>query len=162
MQKLLFSVICVGVLVGLLAPSDKPTTAAATAGAEPGLFESPDYEETHLKRRDNGHFYVTADINGADIVFLVDTGASTVALTEDDAEAAGLDFSPDEFEPVARTANGIARGKALTLPKVTVDGKEVMEVEALILANSEVSLLGQSYLSRIGGVQMSGDTMTLR
>jgi aspartyl protease family protein len=160
MQKLVFFVLGFGALVGIMMPSDKPTVASAKA--EPGLFESPAYEETQLKRRDNGHFYVTAEVNGADIEFLVDTGASTVALTEEDAEAAGLDFSPDEFEPVARTANGIARGKALTLPKVTVDGKEVMEVEALILANSEVSLLGQSYLSRIGGVQMSGDTMVLR
>ena len=162
MQKLVFFVLGFGVLVGILAPSDKPNAATAAAEAEPGLFGSPVYEETQLKRRDNGHFYVTAEVNGADIEFLVDTGASTVALTEEDAEAAGLDFSPDEFEPVARTANGIAQGKALTLPRVTVDGKEVMEVEALILADSEVSLLGQSYLSRIGGVQMSGDTMVLR
>lgn len=162
MQKLIFLMLVVGTAIGVLMPSDPPRTAKASETKEPGLFEAPDYEETRLKRRADGHFYVTAEINDAEIEFLVDTGASVVALTEEDAEAAGLDFSPREYEPIGRTANGIARGKALTLSKVTVDGKEVMEVDAVILDRSEMSLLGQSYLSRIGGVEMSGGDMILR
>ena len=150
------------VLVGILAPSDKPEAAAAEQPTELGLFEAPQYKVTHLERWHDGHFYVTAQVNGASINFLVDTGASVVALTEEDARAAGLDFSPAEYEPIARTANGIAEGKALTLPKVTIEGKEVMEVDAAIVEGAEQSLLGQSYLSRISGVQMNGDHMVLR
>jgi aspartyl protease family protein len=164
MQKFLFIVFGLAVTVGLLMPSDKPSAAPARAAtAEKGaLFEAPPYRETELRRRPNGHFYVTAHVNGAPITFIVDTGASSVALTEADARAAGLDFSPEEYEPVARTANGIARGKALTLPKVSIEGKEVTEVDAMILEGADVSLLGQSYLARITGVEMNGDTMVLR
>jgi aspartyl protease family protein len=66
------------------------------------------------------------------------------------------------LEPIARTASGIAQGKAVTLPKVSIEGKDVPEVEAMIIEGAEVSLLGQSYLARISGVQMNGDTMVLR
>ncbi len=164
MRKLILSVIAFAIGVGLLMPSDKPAAPAATAARaeQTGLFERPVYKETELERRPNGHFYVTADINGAPINFVVDTGASSVALTEADARAAGIQFSAEEYEDVARTANGVARGKTLTLPKVSIEGKEVMEVDAMILEDADVSLLGQSYLARISAVQMNGDHMVLR
>lgn len=162
MQKLFLGVIGAGLLIGLLLPSEKPVAATPAQAAKAGLFEAPVYKKTELKRHYDGHFYVTANVNGAPITFLVDTGATRVALTQEDAKAAGLDFSPGEFEPVGQTANGIALGKLLTLPKVVIEGKEVMEVDAVILENSAISLLGQSYLSRLNGVQMNGDHMVLR
>ena len=73
---------------------------------EPGLFESAPYKETRLQRKRDGHFYVTAYVEGTPVSFVVDTGATTVALTQEAARAVGLQFSPSEFEPVARTANG--------------------------------------------------------
>lgn len=167
MQKLLVFVIGFGLLIGILLPSESPkapaaTAAATTPAAKGALFQAPPYQETKLQRRPDGHFYVTADVNGAPITFLVDTGASSVALSEADAKAAGLKFSASDYEPVARTASGIANGTLLTLPRVAIDGKEVMQVEAMIIEGAEVSLLGQSYLSRITSVQMNGDTMVLR
>ncbi len=164
MQKFILLVVAFAVGVALLAPSGKSTAPAAAQppARQAGLFDAPAYKETQLRRRPDGHFYVTADVNGAAISFLVDTGASTIALTEADARAAGLQFSSAEFGPVGRTANGIARGKAVTLPKVSIDGKEVMEVEATIIEGAELSLLGQSYLGRISAVQMNGDYMVLR
>ncbi len=164
MLKFVLIVTAFGVAVGVMLPSEKPAAPAATIAQaqKPGLFEASPYKETTLSRRPNGHFYVTADVNGASITFLVDTGASAIALTEADARAAGLQFSNAEYEPVAKTANGIARGKPVTLPKVSIEGKDVTEVEAMIVEGAELSLLGQSYLSRISGVQMNGDTMVLR
>jgi aspartyl protease family protein len=164
MKKLIAWVSTFAVAVALLAPSDKPAAPAANAAParQPGLFEASAYKETELTRKPNGNFYVTAYVNGAPISFVVDTGASIVALSESDARAARLHFSKSEFAPVARTANGVARGQALTLPKVSIEGKEVMEVEAMVIEGAEQSLLGQSYLARITGVQMNGDTMVLR
>lgn len=162
MQKLLLLMIALVVGIVVLVPSAETSAPPAPVARQQGLFEAPAYKETVLERTQDGHFYVTADVNGAPIRFIVDTGASSVALSQEDARAAGLQFSPDEFEPVARTANGIARGKIVTLPKVTIEGKEVMEVEGMILEDSNVSLLGQSYLARISGVEMSRDTMVLR
>lgn len=164
MKNFVFMAIVAAAGVGILMPSDEPSAPAAGPAQAPkaGLFEASPYKETSLKRRPNGHFYVTADVNGAPITFVVDTGASMVALTEADARAAGVPFSEAEYEPIGRTANGIARGKAITLPKVAIEGKEVMEVDAAIIQGADLSLLGQSYLSRISGVQMNGDTMVLR
>ncbi|HEX8414664.1 MAG TPA: TIGR02281 family clan AA aspartic protease [Sphingomicrobium sp.] len=170
MKSFIFIVLALAVAVGIMTPAtepDVPKPSAAHASTTPqtqkaGLFEASPYKETQLQRRPNGHFYVTADVNGAPITFLVDTGASKVALSEADARAAGIPFSESEYEPIARTANGIARGKAVVLPKVSIEGKEVMEVEAAIIEGAELSLLGQSYLSRITGIQMNGDTMVLR
>jgi len=164
MQKLALVMIVFAVMVGVLAPSGPSRSPAATEAQakQPGLFEGTPYKETELQRRPNGHFFVTGYVNGAPINFMVDTGASTVALTEADARAAGLQFSSEEFEPIAQTASGVARGKAVTLPKVAIEGKDVPEVEAMIIEGAQLSLLGQSYLARISGVQMNGDTMVLR
>lgn len=150
--------------IAMMMPSEKPAVPAATAAsAQPGgLFEATPYKETQLRRKPDGHFYVTAEVNGTPTTFLIDTGASTVALTESDARAAGLAFSEAEFEPVARTANGVAHGKRVTLRKVGIEGKDVTEVEAMIVKDAGISLLGQSYLARISGVQMNGEHMVLR
>ena len=163
MQKLVFVVLAIAVAVGFLMPG-KPSTPAATAASmgAPGLFEAPPYKVTQLERKADGHFYVTAEVNGAPVHFLVDTGATPVALTQDDARSIGLDFSSSDFEPIAQTANGVARGKAVTLAKVSVEGKDATEVAAVIMEKGGVSLLGQAYLARISGVEMSGEHMILR
>jgi aspartyl protease family protein len=163
MKTFIFMTFAFAIVAGITFPSSKPAAPASVAAhtGRSGLFEPSPYKETQL-RRQGGHFFVTADINGAQIRFLVDTGASAVALTEADARAVGLQFSSAEFEPVARTANGVARGKFVTLPKVSIEGKDVTEVDAMIVEDAGISLLGQSYLARITGVQMNGDTMVLR
>ena len=169
MKQLVLIVFVFAFGVAMLAPSGQPgapAAAPASASAEntqaAGLFEAAPYKETQLVRRPDGHFYVTADVNGKPTTFLIDTGASTVALTESDARAIGLQFSSSDFEPVARTATGVARGKRVTLRKVGIEGKDVTEVEAMIVEGAHLSLLGQSYLARISSVQMNGDHMVLR
>ena len=94
--------------------------------------------------------------------FVVDTGASAVALTAEDAERAGIKFSPSEYEYIGEGASGAVRGKLVTIGEIDVDGKKVEDVRGAVLADSKMSLLGQSYLSRMGEVQMSGDYMVLR
>jgi aspartyl protease family protein len=162
--KFLLAIFGFALLVGMLAPSGGPDAPASSAlqAREPGLFESAPYKETRLERKRDGHFYVTAYVEGTPVTFVVDTGASAVALTQEAARAIGLEFSPSEFEPVARTANGIAEGKRVTLSKVSIEGKDVTAVDAMIIENGDVSLLGQAYLSRISGVEMAGEYMILR
>ena len=101
-------------------------------------------------------------IAGEPVLMLVDTGASTVALTTEDAARVGVDFSEEDFQPIGTGASGAVRGVRTTLDSVDVDGKEVPAVEAAVIEGLEVSLLGQSYLSRLDSVSMSGDTMVLR
>lgn len=115
-----------------------------------------------LDRAPDGHFYAEAQVNGTPIRFLVDTGASGVALSADDARRAGLPFHSTEFSSVGRGASGEVRGKIVTLDRVTLGGKTVDNVSGAILEGSDMSLLGQSFLGRMGTIEITGDKMVIR
>jgi aspartyl protease family protein len=154
MGRGLFIVIAVGLLIGLAWPSAKPAPAIADDGTR---------HETVLERESNGHFYTHAKINDRELVhFIVDTGASVVVLTVNDARRLGIPINAAEFTVVGEGAGGPVRGLELTLDSVEVDGKRVEHVRAVVLEGSTLSLLGQAYLSRMGEVEMSGDYMVLK
>ncbi|MEO8619392.1 MAG: TIGR02281 family clan AA aspartic protease, partial [Sphingomicrobium sp.] len=117
---------------------------------------------TVLKRGAGGHFFTDASVNGMNVNFLVDTGATGVALTTDDAQRMGLVFSPSEFSVIGSGASGPVRGKLVVLDRVTMGGKTVEQVPGAILENAEVSLLGQSFLARMGKIEIEGDEMVIR
>jgi aspartyl protease family protein len=156
MSKALFVAIAAGIAIGMAWPSDSPQAEADAAPA------SGERRETTLEKERNGHFYTYAEVNGEPVRFVVDTGASFVALTTRDAERLGIPFSSSEFEIIGEGASGMVRGKLVELESVEIDGKRVTNVKAAILEGSRLSLLGQSYLSRMGEVQMRGDYMVLR
>jgi aspartyl protease family protein len=118
--------------------------------------------ETRVRRSPNGHFYVTALVNGQPVRFLVDTGATTVALTTEDARRAGIAFDPGRFDVIGQGASGPVRGQEMHFSSVELDGKERLHVSGVVIEGGNTSLLGQSYLSRLGNVQMRGDEMLLR
>jgi aspartyl protease family protein len=118
--------------------------------------------ETRVRRSPNGHFFVTALVNGQPVRFLVDTGATTVALTVEDARRAGVAFDPASFEVIGEGASGPVRGQEMHLSSVELDGKERLHVGGVVIEGGTTSLLGQSYLSRLSNVQMRGDEMILR
>lgn len=157
MQKLLAFTVCLGVAAGLLTPAEQPAKPARVLDMSRGTGE-----ETALERRSNGHFYVTALVDGEPVEFVVDTGATSVALTVADAERVGVAFDPARFERVGTGASGAVHGQRVRLSSIDIDGKEVGDVDAAVIEGLEVSLLGQSYLSQIDGVEMSGDQMVLR
>jgi aspartyl protease family protein len=117
---------------------------------------------TELTRSSSGHFYTYARVNGELVRFLVDTGATGVALTVEDAERVGIKVDPASFDVVGEGAGGPVRGQLATIDSVEVEGKLVNDVSGVVLEGSSLSLLGQSYLTRMGEVQMSGDYMILR
>lgn len=132
--------------------------AAAAATGNPG---NPG--EALISRSADSHFYADADIDGTNIRVMVDSGASMVALTRRDAEAIGIDVDRLPVTGMARTAGGDVPTRMVMLDNVEIDGVEVRGVEAAVIeADMGVSLLGQSYLSRLAAVNVEGDTMTLR
>ena len=120
-----------------------------------------DDNTTVIPRDSSGQFHLVAQVNGQDVRFLIDTGADTVALTVAEAEAVGLDFNEDDFEPISRTASGVGTGAAVMLDRVQVGGAEFHDVEAMVLDGLDTNLLGQSVLARLGRVELSGDTMII-
>ncbi len=106
-----------------------------------------------IERKNDGHFYVDAMVNGQLVRFLVDTGATGVALTAKDARHVGLFFSPGEFTIVGRGASGEVRGKLVTIDRISLGHMEATKVPGAIIDDGlDISLLGQSFsvADRIG------------
>jgi aspartyl protease family protein len=152
------------ILVGVLIFARMLAPAGGEATGTPHRVTTPSEPRkvTELERSPSGHFYVHAKVNGQLVRFIVDTGASGVALTREDAERAGIKFDPASFEVIGEGASGPVNGKLVTIDSVEVEGKLVNDVRGVVLADSNLSLLGQSYLTRMGSVQMTGDYMILR
>jgi aspartyl protease family protein len=119
-------------------------------------------DETVLARQPDGHFYADANVEGMPVHFLVDTGASVVALTGEDASNIGLDWSDEDLRLVGQGANGPIYGVPETLDEVSLGGFRGQHVAAVIIPDGlPVSLLGQSFLSRVPKLNIASDRMTL-
>ena len=115
--------------------------------------------EIVIPRSRNGHYFVEGAINGHPITFMVDTGATTVAIDSSVARAAGL---PKGYAATFGTASGPAPGETVPRQSVTVGGLRIDNVSiAVINGVGEVGLLGQNILRHME-VTQSGDQMILR
>lgn len=110
-----------------------------------------------------GHFMVTAEVDGAPVRFLVDTGATTIALSHADAVRAGIDPDALEYTLPIRTANGIARAAQVRLDNVTLGGIERDDVIATISERGALtqSLLGMNFLGSLASFEIRGDRLIL-
>ena len=120
--------------------------------------------EVILTKGRGGHFQVRADINDERISMMVDTGASTVALSYGDAERIGLDMDSLRFiQPVA-TANGRGMAAPVTLPQLAIGDITRRNVRAGVLEPGKLSesLLGMSFLETLSSFHMSRDELVLR
>ena len=153
-MRALLIMIAAGVAIGLAWPGKPP---------RPPLAQGSLAHEVVLTRGSTGHFFADARVNDrADVHFVVDTGATIVALTLADARNLGLDIDPARFDVIGQGASGEVRGQNVMLDRVTVGDLTVEHVPAVVLEGGDMSLLGQSFLSHIDHVDMSGDYMSLR
>jgi aspartyl protease family protein len=111
----------------------------------------------------NNHFFADAELNGRSINVMVDTGASMVALTYEDARRAGIYPRDSDFTGRSNTANGIARFAPVDIDRVSIGGIEVRNVRAAVMEEGklETSLLGMSYLGKIGGFSVKSGRLVL-
>ena len=159
--------ILIGTAIGTVMPGRSNHAPASEASGDGGasagaVSPTEPLRELTLQRRRDGHFYIDGLVNGAETRFLIDTGASHIALTIDDAKRLGLDVSPADFDYVAQGAGGPVRGQVVTLDRVSIGGRVVANADAMVIEGLHVSLLGQSVLTQLGTVEMSGDRMILR
>jgi aspartyl protease family protein len=117
-----------------------------------------------VARTNNGDFNISAQINGAHVTMVLDTGASSVVLTRDDARAAGLPLEVLAYTVNIDTANGRTRAAPVTLDRVAVGGLVERSVDALVAQPGQLktSLLGMSFLNRLQSWEVSGDRLILR
>jgi aspartyl protease family protein len=117
-----------------------------------------------IMRASSGDFAVTAQINGASVQMVLDTGANSVVLTRDDAKAAGLPLEVLAYTVNVDTANGRARAAPVTLDRIGVGGLVERSVAALVAQPGQLrtSLLGMSFLNRLQSWEVRGDRLLLR
>lgn len=145
------------------ANSNWTTERGKRGGWSSGTGSTSSGGEVRLARSGDSHFYADTAVDGTNIRMMVDSGASIVALTRRDAEAIGIDVDRLPIGGMARTAGGNVPMRTVMLDSVEVQGIEVRDVQAAVIdADMGVSLLGQSYLSKLDAVNVEGDTMTLR
>jgi aspartyl protease family protein len=115
-------------------------------------------------RTRSGEFQVAADINGARIATVLDTGASAVVLTQEAAKAAGLPIEVLNYTVSVETANGRTRAAAVTLDRLAVGAIVERAVPALVAQPGQLktTLLGMSFLNRLEGWEVRGDKLLLR
>jgi aspartyl protease family protein len=110
-----------------------------------------------------GHYVIDAVVNGAPITFLVDTGASDIVLTMEDAERLGFHPRTLRFTQRFATANGEVRGAPVVLREIRIGQFSLFDVAASVNeAPLGVSLLGMSFLERLNGYQVDNGRLILR
>jgi len=167
MKLALAGVLVAGAALGLALPHSGSGALAVAQDVQPfasaqATMPRPAAAPASTAPSSGGHFLTTASVNGQPVEMVVDTGASIVALSEADARRIGIAYNPADFQVIGSGASGAVRGTEVTIDLLAVDGKEVRSLRAAVVEGLDVSLLGQSYLSRIGGVVMTGDEMVLR
>jgi aspartyl protease family protein len=120
--------------------------------------------EVILHKLLNGHFEADVQINGQTVSMLVDTGASMVALSREDAERVGIIPENLTYSMSVMTANGRARAAPVTLSEVAIGPIVRNNVNASVAEDGKLdqSLLGMSFLSTLGSLQMQTDELRMR
>ncbi len=163
-----------GGAIGLALPSssleenaEEAGTGAQDEATKPLVSGNPEAgthwgTEARLQRAYDGHFYAEVYVNGAPTRMLVDTGASVIALTGDDASTMGIYWDYSALSVVAQGASGPIEGVQVRLPQVELDGFVARDVAAIVVPDGlPVSLLGQSFLATVERVEIADDEMIL-
>lgn len=137
-------------------------TAASDSRSATSVSSDPLDRSIELTRDQNGYFYADVQINGAPLHMLVDTGATVIALSRNDAQMARLPTAVSMTDVVGEGADGAVRGQEVMLDRVTLGDKTVEGLPAIVLNSGGQSLLGQSFLSKFSSVHIEGDKMILR
>ncbi|RVD68859.1 MAG: TIGR02281 family clan AA aspartic protease [Mesorhizobium sp.] len=139
-----------------------------TAGLIPGSPLALGVEDGHatvtLDKADNGHFEARILVNGAAVRAVVDTGATSIVLTAEDAQAAGFNPAALNFTISVSTANGMARAAAVKTDEVAIGGIVRKDMAVMIAAPGMLgqSLLGMNFIGSLSGFDVRGDRMVLR
>jgi aspartyl protease family protein len=154
-----------GTFMARMADNMTPTPAAAiiTTPAAAVPASQAGSRTVNISRDSRGHFATEGRIDGQRLGFMVDTGASVIALNERSAARLGLRPTPGQYTAIVTTANGTVKAAPARLPMVEVGGLIVRDVDAIVLPDEALSenLLGLSFLSRLKRFEYANGQMVL-
>jgi aspartyl protease family protein len=151
--------------------AEKITLPKASATVAPKVASAPietpapaSYRTITIPHDARGHFATEARIDGQRIAFMVDTGASVVALNESSAARFGLRPIPSQYTATVTTANGTLKAAPARIAMIDVGGLVVRDVDAMVLPDEALSenLLGLSFLSRLKRFEYADGQMVLQ
>lgn len=165
------AILAVAVLSALISAQGMVSFASARATPAVAAQEATPVEAgppasggaAQVAKAADGHYWAQAQVDGRWVRFLVDTGASAVALTGEDARRLGIDLAALEYDRPVITANGPTKAATVTLGHVSVAGARVEEVRAMVVPQGlQTSLLGMSYLGRLSRFEATPTALILR
>lgn len=129
---------------------------------EPQQIVFADRRAIEVSQQVDGHYYMTAALNGTLVDFVVDTGATSIVLSQEDAKRVGFELKDLRFSGRAQTANGVVATASVTVDEFAVGPFRDQNVSAEVNQGElDISLLGMDYLSKYGQITISGGKMTL-
>jgi aspartyl protease family protein len=149
--------------VVMLSPQ-QPALRAAKAETQLSSLatQAPAVSSAAIAKSADGHFWASGTVNGAAVRFLVDTGATAVALTPADAQRLGLGPEDLHYSYRVVTAGGSARAASVKLASITVAGARLNDVDALVIEKGlDTSLLGMTYLGRLTRFEATRQSLVL-
>lgn len=161
-------VIILGLVTAYLYRDDfREVGARLSAGLMPGsavVTTTDGASEVIIHRSMGGHFQTEVDVDGQPVSMLVDTGASAVVLSYDDAERIGLDPQQLSYTVIVATANGRATAAPVRLDELAIGPIVRRNVRAVVAEEGRLdqSLLGMTFLSTLGSLQIQTDELRLR
>jgi aspartyl protease family protein len=149
---------------GTGAPPEGVIAAATPEAVKPAQSSAAYGREVRLEAGTNHQYFVTASVNRRPASFLVDTGASFVALRESDARSAFVNVSWADYKHPVRTANGETKAAMVDIDVIEIDGIRVENVRAFILPDEQLAmnLLGMSFLSQLESVEQKNGELVLK
>ena len=137
--------------------------AAQRVAAAPQPQPSANYRTVEVRGDNRGQYQVEGSIDGKRMDFIVDTGATVVALRERDAARLGIHPAAREYTASVSTANGVIRAAPVRLSSLEVRGIRVYDVKAMVLPDQALSenLLGMSFLGRVRRFEMANGRLVM-
>ena len=169
MRQIVFFAIAALVLAGVMPRvmshvGNAPATEAQPAKRAEAPKQQTNSVRTVTVRGDRlGHFQVEGSVDGRRLDFMVDTGATVIALRERDAGKLGIFPTPRDYTGRSSTANGIIKVAPVRLPSLEVNGIRVYDVAAVVIPDESLStnLLGMSFLSRLRRFEMANGRLVM-
>jgi aspartyl protease family protein len=171
MRQILFFAIAAMVIAGILPRVMSHVGQDQIAEAKPAMRAEPvqkpqmqsGYRTVTVQSDRGGHFQVEGSVDGRRLDFMVDTGATVVALRERDANKLGIFPRPSEYTGRTSTANGVIAVAPVRLSSLEINGIRVYDVPAVVIPDQalSVNLLGMSFLSRVRRFEVANGRLVM-
>jgi aspartyl protease family protein len=156
-------------MVAVLYLDDVKSAVSATAGVRaveartPARAEKPPPRHVEIRASGHGHFLTTVTVNGQPVEVLVDTGASFVALSYEDALRAGVYVRPADFTQRVATANGVAKIAPIVIDSISIGDILMHDVHAAVSEPGRLgtTLLGMTFLGRLSRAELRNGILIL-